>query len=99
MLGAATTVNAAPLLFNPPAVTTTLPVVAPVGTVATIDVAVQLVVVVAVVVLNFTVPWVVPKLHPVIVTDAPTPPVLGDGLVMFGRTVTEHALPSPLQSA
>jgi hypothetical protein len=36
--------------------TVTLPVVAPVGTVATIDVALQLVIVVAVVVLNFTVP-------------------------------------------
>jgi hypothetical protein len=92
MLGAGTTVNDTPLLFTPPAVTTTLPVVAPVGTVATIDVAVQLVIVVAVVVLNFTVPWVVPKLVPVIVTEAPTAPVVGDRLVMFGSTVNDDPL-------
>jgi hypothetical protein len=85
-------VNDTPLLFTPPAVTTTLPVVVPVGTVATIDVAVQLVIVVAVVVLNFTVPWVVPKLVPVIVTEAPTAPVVGDRLVMFGSTVNDDPL-------
>ena len=38
--------NDTPLLFTPLAFTTTLPVVAPVGTVATIDVALQLVIVV-----------------------------------------------------
>jgi hypothetical protein len=92
MLGAGTTVNDTPLLFTPPAVTTTLPAVAPVGTVATIDVAVQLVTVVAVVMLNFTVPWVVPKLVPVIVTDAPTAPIVGDRLVMFGSTVNDDPL-------
>ena len=54
MLGAATTVNDLPLLATLLTVTTTLPVVAPLGTVATIDVALQLVVV-AVVPLNFTV--------------------------------------------
>ncbi len=54
MLGAGTTVNDTPLLFTPLAVTTTLPVVAPVGTVVTIDVALQLVAV-AVVPLNLTV--------------------------------------------
>ena len=42
MLGAATTVNVTPLLFTPLAFTTTLPVVAPVGTVATMVVALQL---------------------------------------------------------
>jgi hypothetical protein len=55
MLGAATTVNDLPLLAAPLTVTTTLPVVAPVGTGTTIEVALQLVMVVAVVVLNFTV--------------------------------------------
>ncbi len=55
MLGADTTVNDDPLLADPLTVTTTLPVVAPVGTVATIEVAPQLVIVVAVVPLNFTV--------------------------------------------
>ena len=95
MFGAATTVNDTPLLFTPLAFTTTLPVVAPVGTVATIDVALQLVIVVAVVVLNFTVlvPWVEPKFVPVIVTDAPTAPVVGDKLVMLGAATTVNAHP------
>ena len=55
MLGADTTVNDDPLLATPLTVTTTLPVVAPVGTVATIDVELHVVMVVAVVPLNFTV--------------------------------------------
>jgi hypothetical protein len=86
MLGADTTVNVLPLLATPLTVTTTFPVVAPVGTVATIDVAPQLVIVVAVVPLKVTelVPCVVPKFVPVIVTDAPTAPEVGDRLVMFG---------------
>ena len=46
-------VNATPLLAAP-VVTTTFPVVAPIGTTATIDVAVQLVIDVAAVPLNFT---------------------------------------------
>jgi hypothetical protein len=48
------TVNAEPLLATPPTVTTTLPVVAPVGTVVPIEVALQLVIV-ALVPLNVTV--------------------------------------------
>jgi len=86
MPGAATTVKLLPLLATPLTVTTTLPVVAPVGTVATIEVAPQLVTVVTAVVLNFTVlvPCVVPKFVPVIVTDAPTAPDVGDRLVMLG---------------
>jgi hypothetical protein len=86
MLGADTTVKDTPLLAAPLTVTTTLPVVAPVGTVATIDVALQLVIAVTVVVLNFTVlvPWVEPKLVPAIVTDAPTAPVVGERLVILG---------------
>ena len=56
---------------------------------ATIDVALQLPIVVAVVPLNFTVlvPCVEPKFVPVIVTDAPTAPVVGDRLLMLGKTV------------
>ena len=97
MLGAATTVNDTPLLFTPLAFTTTLPVVAPVGTVATIEVALQLPIVVAVVPLNFTVlvPCVEPKFVPVIVTDAPTAPEVGDKLVMLGR---HHGERHPLLS-
>jgi hypothetical protein len=55
MLGAATTVKFAPLLFTPLANTMTLPVVAPDGTVVAMLVALQLVTV-AVVPLNLTVP-------------------------------------------
>jgi hypothetical protein len=54
MLGAETTVKLFPLLAVPETVTTTFPVVAPVGTAATILVALQLAAV-AEVPLNFTV--------------------------------------------
>jgi hypothetical protein len=53
MLGV--TVNATALLATPDAVTTKFPVVAPLGTTATIDVALQLVIVVVTVPLNVTV--------------------------------------------
>jgi hypothetical protein len=93
MLGAATTVNVFLLLAVPPTVTTTLPVVAPVGTVKTIEVALQLVMLVAVVPLNVTVLvlCVVPKFVPVIVTDAPTAPLVGDRLVMLGAAANRPA--------
>ena len=86
MLGAATTVKLLPAEATPLTVTTTFPVVAPVGTVATIDVALQLAMLVAVVVLNLTVlvPCVLPKPVPVIVTDAPTAPEVGDSVVILG---------------
>jgi hypothetical protein len=47
---------------------------------------------VAVVVLNFTVlvPWVDPKFVPVIVTDAPTAPVVGDRLEIVGAAAKEN---------
>jgi hypothetical protein len=85
ILGAGTTVNERPSLAIPPTVTITFPVVAPVGTVATMLVALQLVTV-AVVPLNFTVlvPWVPPRFVPVIVTDAPTAPEVGDRLAIVG---------------
>jgi hypothetical protein len=73
----------------PPTVTTTLPVVAPVGTVATIDVELQLATVVVTVSLNATVllPWLEPKPVPPIVTWEPTTPEVGDRPVTFGTTV------------
>ena len=89
MLGAGTvTVKLTPLLATPPTVTTTFPVAAPLGTGATILVALQLVGVAAVP-LNVTVlvPCVAPKLAPVIVTDAPTNPDVGLRLVMLGPGV------------
>jgi len=68
-VGGTVTVNDTPLLARPPTVTTTLPVVAPVGTGTTMLVADQLVGVAAVP-LNVTVlvPLVAPKPVPVIVT-------------------------------
>ena len=72
-----------------------MPVVAPVGTAATIEVAPQLVIDVADVPLNATVlvPCVAPKFVPVIVTEAPTAPDVGDKLVMFGAATTVNAEP------
>jgi len=88
MFGAATTVKLTPLLLTPPTVTTTLPVVAPLGTGATIDVTLQLVGV-AVVPLNLTVlvPCVAPKPLPLIVIVAPTAPDDGAKLLTLGVTV------------
>src|SRR5437867_6768621 len=74
-----------PLLFTPATVTTTFPVVAPLGTGATMLVALQFVGV-AGVPLNVTVlvPCVPPKLVPPIVTEVPTAPDVGDKLAMLG---------------
>jgi hypothetical protein len=85
MLGVGTTVKLFPLLATFETVTTTLPVVAPLGTVVTMLVLVH-VVVVAVVTLNLIVlvPFVEPKFVPVTVTVAPTAPVVIDRLVMEG---------------
>ena len=88
MLGTAVSesiVKFTPLLATPDTVTTTGPVVAPFGTVTVMLVAPQLVTG-AVVPLNVTVPlpWLAPKFVPVIVTDVPTAPDVGDRLVMFG---------------
>ncbi len=89
MLGAgAVTVKLTPLLATPPTVTTTFPVVAPVGTGTVILVALQAVAVPAVP-LNLTVlvPWVAPKFVPVMITELPTGPELGLKLAMFIRAV------------
>ena len=82
--------NVTPLLATPPTVTVTFPVVAPLGTVATMLVA-DHDVGVAVTPLNVTVlvPCVAPKFVPVIVTVAPTAPLVGDSdvIVAVGTTV------------
>lgn len=95
------TVNDAPVLATPLTVTTTLPVVAPDGTVATMDVSLQLVMEVAGVPLKATVlvPWVAPKFVPEIVTNAPTAPVFVESVLIVGvrRTVNgDPALATPL---
>jgi hypothetical protein len=86
------TVNRTPLLDIPLAVTTTLPVVARVGTTAKIDAAPQLVTV-ALIPLNVTVPAVVPKFVPVIVTDVFGGPEDGDMPVIEGGAVTVKSTP------
>ena len=65
-----------PLLASPPTVTTTSPVVAPVGTVTVMLVALQALAVPAEVPLKVTVlePCVAPKFVPVMVIDTPTAP-------------------------
>ena len=72
-------------MATPLTVTTTLPVEAPPGTVTTIEVLLQLLAV-AVAPLNVTVlvPCADPKFVPVIVTEVPTGPELGDNVVIVG---------------
>jgi hypothetical protein len=55
MFGVGSTVNGTPLLAMPPSVTTTLPVVAPLGTLTVIEPAAQLATLVTAVPLNLTV--------------------------------------------
>jgi hypothetical protein len=91
--GVGKTVKLMPLLLTPLAKTTTLPLVAPLGTVTAIELADQLLTLAAVP-LNETVPvpWLLPKLLPEIVTGAPTPPEVTDKLVMLGAGTTVNAM-------
>ena len=87
VMGFATVKMTLLLLATPPTVTTTLaaPFESPDGTTATMDVLPQLVVE-AVTPANLTVllPFVPPKFLPVIVTDVPDGPEVGEMLVMLG---------------
>src|SRR5262249_31310147 len=95
IVGVGSTVNDVPALGTPPTVTTTLPVVAPAGTGTAMVVADQLVGV-AVVPLKVTVlvPCVAPKLVPVIVTAAPTAPLVGLRVVIVGVASTVNDVPA-----
>jgi hypothetical protein len=86
-------VKFAALLAAPPTVTTTLPVVAPLGTGTTMLVTPQLVGV-PTVPLNFTVlvPCVAPKFVPAIVTAVPTAPDAGLKVVMLGTAAPTEKL-------
>jgi hypothetical protein len=86
MLGGTITVKGTPLLARPLTVTTTFPVVAPLGTATVMLVALQLKALPALVPLKLTVllPWLVPKLLPVMVTAVPTGPEVGDSPEMLG---------------
>jgi hypothetical protein len=90
--GGGVTVKATTLLATPLTVTTTFPVVAPVGTGTVMLVALQLVGVEAIP-LNVTVlvPCVAPKLAPAMVTEAPTGPDVGLKEVMLGGRVPPPA--------
>lgn len=81
------TVKGTPLLATVPTVTTTLPVVAPLGTGTVILVSLQFVGVPAIP-LNVTVPepCVAPKLDPAILTIVPNGPEVGFRLEMAGVT-------------
>src|SRR5204862_749908 len=76
------------------AVSTTLPLAAPLGTATVRLVALQLLGV-ASVPLNATVlvPWVAPKFAPVIVTAVPTGPDVGLSVAIEGGTVTVNGTP------
>jgi hypothetical protein len=98
--GVFSTEKLVPLLETPDTVTTTFPVVAPLGTGTTIDTAFQLLGV-ADVPLNVTVlvPWLEPKLVPVMVTEVPDTPEVGDKLTIPGvcKTVNKNpGLGTPL---
>src|SRR5713226_9600232 len=84
----APTVKTTPLLGTALTVTTTLPVVAPVGTGTTMLLAVQEAEV-AVVPLKVTLllPWLEPKFAPAMVTEVPTEPDVGFRLAMLGAGV------------
>src|SRR5262249_19037585 len=94
IVGAGTTVKLTPLLLVLPELTTIFPVVAPEGTKAIMLLVVQLVTV-ALVPLNVTTlePWVALKLEPVMVTEAPGAPVVGDKAEIVGAPMTENATP------
>lgn len=90
--GPGMTVKLTPLLERPPAVTTTLPVVAPFGMVTSILVGVQLIAPVTGVPLKVTVPMLLPKFVPVIVTEVPTLPDVGFKPVITGAAAVPFAL-------
>ena len=83
--GGTLTVKGTPLLAMPPTVTTTGPLVAPLGT-GTVMLVAPHTVGTATVLLNVTVlvPFVAPKLVPAIVTAVPTAPDAGVSVVMPG---------------
>jgi hypothetical protein len=93
ILGAGT-VKVTPLLACPATVTTTAPVLAPFGTGATTLVVLQLPGVVMIP-LNVTMlpPWADPKFVPLMVTDVPGAPEVGERLLMLGAGTVK---PTPL---
>jgi hypothetical protein len=96
-VGGTVTVYERVLLARPPTVTTTLPVVAPAGTEATMLLADQVVGVAAVPLkVTVLVPWVAPKLLPLMVTAVATGPLDGERLVSVGVAPEETVYVSAL---
>jgi len=95
IVGPVPTAKYIPLLGVLPTVTTTLPEVAPVGTLITMEDADQVVAVPAGVLLKVTVlvPWVDPKFAPLMVTLVPTAPEFGDRAVIAGALPTTNITP------
>ncbi len=94
IFSASVTVKLRPLLATPDAVTTTFPVVASLGTVTPMLVALQLVGVAAVPLkLTDPLPCVAPKFVPVIVTGVPTTPEVTDRLLIFGAGTSVKLTP------
>src|SRR6478752_2251485 len=82
-------VNVTPLLTSCPTLTVTGPVLTLAGTVAPMEVALQLVVAAGNPLKRTTLlPWLAPKFWPEIVTAAPAAPVEGEIPVMLGPGVT-----------
>ena len=97
-VGVGETVNGSVLLARPPTVTTTLPVAAPAGTGTTMLLADQIVGVAAVPLkVTVLVPFVAPKLLPLMVMAGAAAPLDGDRLVTrrpwhrVGQRVARHA--------
>jgi hypothetical protein len=86
MVGGVVTAKDMPLLATPFTVTTTFPVLAPLGTTAVTLVVLQLAAMPALTPLKVTalLPWLAPKLLPVMVTAVPTGPEVGDRLEIVG---------------
>src|SRR5260221_8493292 len=92
LIAGVSTVNATPLLCNPPIASTTFPLVAPLGTTAVTLVLVQFDVE-ADRPLKVTVPVVPVKLLPAIEMEAPGSPLAGVRLVIVGATATVKFTP------
>lgn len=100
MLGGIVTVNAAPLLGTPPKVTTTLPLVAPLGTGTAMLEALQLVGAAAVPLkVTVLVPCDAPKFEPLIITEVPTGPEVGLRLAMLGAATPPAGLKAARRAA
>jgi hypothetical protein len=92
LIAGAGTVNATPLLLTPEAVTTTLPLVAPIGTFVAIVDAEKLETVPDIP-LNLTTGVVLPKFDPATVTGVPAAPEAGEVLVIIGAGTTVKLVP------